>query len=881
MKKSLFIAWMLLLPLVASAYYNPLQNFPTSSGGAGIEESPYLIRNVDDLKTLMSDVNAGITYEGVYFKVTDDIDFKDEPQGEHGNFVSMNGFKGIFDGNGKRLKNIVNKSDGSNHNAGIFEKIENAVVKNVIIDESCTFTFGAFVARAYDSTISECINYGSVKGSGIVQYCKGSQISGCINYGVFTGAGVSMLNGMNCGGIVGYADVKTKISNCKNYGKPSAESAGNYIGGIVGYIYGSTIEDCENHGDIEGLGRLGVGGIVGINQAKDSWDVQNEGYESASIKRCMNYGNISVLGTAAGIVCHNEGSWHPNGEGGYFPVLCDVMNSNNYGNVESKHMGAGGIVCTNSWGSIVGCVNEGSVTAISESIAYPYLSNSPYPGYAGGIAAASVGGSADDGTLIWARIKDCTNKGDVTVSISANYSYAGGIVGNANYSGENCSHEIADCDNSGNVTGYKYAGGIAGESSTIMSDCFNSGNVTALKYDDSAYAGAIAGGFYNDYGYKNNYYDSKVIVTSDGKELKGAMSRGCCDKDIAKDNGAVMKTFTIEAQPQGNEYWTTFFKNESANYQADENTTVYTAKRVLRELYDGTKAYRFLLTEVPDRIIKGSGQSYENLGVILKSSKSQITMTLTAEEPSEAAYSENNLGGCDHPIESDGDDFVLTTGEKFGFIKFTGTELPANSAYTSSYSSYWPELVELELDGKVLYHIESGDLNDDGLANLSDRRLMVNAIMTGSYDDINVTMADMNEDGKINAADLVLLVNKMNKLVQREESGYYLIGDHNGWNMTDKSYAFKREGSRSKGYYWVITVPSENMGCFKIAPASAFDNPDTFWSNLICAEEDRCTELTGTIVKGDFGAWLLDVEGATSYTIRIVPSKVSYEIIAQ
>ena len=255
-------------------------------------------------------------------------------------------------------------------------------------------------------------------------------------------------------------------------------------------------------------------------------------------------------------------------------------------------------------------------------------------------------------------------------------------------------------------------------------------------------------------------------------------------------------------------------------------------------------------------------------------------MTLTAEEPSEAVYSDNVLGGCDHPIESDGDDFVLTTGEKFGFIKFTGTELPANSAYTSSYSSYWPELVELELNGKVLYHIESGDLNGDGLANLTDRNLMANAIMTGSYDDINVTAADMNEDEKVNAADLVLLVNKMNMSVQKDESGYYLIGDHNGWSTTDKSYAFSRKGT-SRNRYWEITVPSENMGCFKIVPASAFDNPDTFWSNLLCAEEDRCTELSGTIVKGDFGAWLLNTEGATSYTIRIVPSKVSYEIIPQ
>lgn len=64
---------------------------------------------------------------------------------------------------------------------------------------------------------------------------------------------------------------------------------------------------------------------------------------------------------------------------------------------------------------------------------------------------------------------------------------------------------------------------------------------------------------------------------------------------------------------------------------------------------------------------------------------------------------------------------------------------------------------------------------------------------------------------------------------QLVETGYYLIGDHNNWDTSDKSYAFtKLEDDKT----WEITIPSEGVYCFKIAPASVYDNQDNFWANL-------------------------------------------------
>lgn len=73
MKK--LLSFMIALLMATSAQSK--QSFPMTTGGGGTESSPYLISTPEELKALSSDVNAGITYEGVYFKLFSDIDFKD------------------------------------------------------------------------------------------------------------------------------------------------------------------------------------------------------------------------------------------------------------------------------------------------------------------------------------------------------------------------------------------------------------------------------------------------------------------------------------------------------------------------------------------------------------------------------------------------------------------------------------------------------------------------------------------------------------------------------------------------------------------------------------------------------------------------------------
>ena len=49
--------------------------FPTTSGGSGTSEDPYKISSTSDLNQLAEDVNNGITYQDVYFKLTQNITY--------------------------------------------------------------------------------------------------------------------------------------------------------------------------------------------------------------------------------------------------------------------------------------------------------------------------------------------------------------------------------------------------------------------------------------------------------------------------------------------------------------------------------------------------------------------------------------------------------------------------------------------------------------------------------------------------------------------------------------------------------------------------------------------------------------------------------------
>ena len=114
-------------------------------------------------------------------------------------------------------------------------------------------------------------------------------------------------------------------------------------------------------------------------------------------------------------------------------------------------------------------------------------------------------------------------------------------------------------------------------------------------------------------------------------------------------------------------------------------------------------------------------------------------------------------------------------------------------------------------------------------------------------------------------------------LATEDEEAYYYVGEMNQWSTEDLSFPLVKQAD---GVTWEITIPApgHDYGWFKVAPASAYGQSN-FWHLLLCAPYDGCRELSGTMYYNG-GAWLLPNEdGIDSYTLRIVPSTMQYELV--
>ena len=234
--------------------------------GEGTAESPYLIENVDDLKLLAENVNNGEAYANTYFKLTADIDLKNEEWTPIGTMLVEEGrpFQGTFDGYGYQIANL--KISNGGQYVGLFGYTKGADANAVAVIQNCNVTgeingynhTGGIVGYAGINTkILNCSFQGNVEGNGedtggiVGSTSIGCDVSGCYVTGTVTG-------GSAVGGIAGWG-VGT-IKNC--YALADVTAAGYNAGGIAGYYCSNfTIENCYYSGEVSASGS--AGGIAG------------------------------------------------------------------------------------------------------------------------------------------------------------------------------------------------------------------------------------------------------------------------------------------------------------------------------------------------------------------------------------------------------------------------------------------------------------------------------------------------------------------------------------------------------------------------------------------------------------------------------------------
>ena len=233
-------------------------------------------------------------------------------------WAPIQGFKGIFDGNGFDIHDLYLEDVGTSNYArvGFFGTLESgAVVKNLAVHGTIkndywakTYVGGIVGEMMTGSTVENCfsdvditfgiLSHNAYVGGIVGVVFPGVTIKNCINEGdIAVDSDPSSAKRHWIGGIAGYVqgveEGDTLIENCVNRGALSVTKnceADTYIAGIAGNISHDkgtvTITRCVNFGAISGVTRY-VAGIAGGHK----YDLVDKG--KVDISYCSNFGEIT------------------------------------------------------------------------------------------------------------------------------------------------------------------------------------------------------------------------------------------------------------------------------------------------------------------------------------------------------------------------------------------------------------------------------------------------------------------------------------------------------------------------------------------------------------------------------------------------------------
>ena len=214
----------------ASAPWNGLSVANSFESGSGTVEDPYIIASSAQLSYLAKLVSEGNSFEGIYFKLINDLNLN--------GFSLVIGsaskpFRGIFDGGYHILKNLTINSD--DQYCGLFPYLDGEVKNLGIVNVSITSTSTS--------------NHSYV---GVVAYStENSVVSNCYSTGIITG---NCPNYVYVGGFIGYSNgtISCCYSSCTVIANSTNVMA--YAGGFAGYVNSGNISHCFASGNATAKG---------------------------------------------------------------------------------------------------------------------------------------------------------------------------------------------------------------------------------------------------------------------------------------------------------------------------------------------------------------------------------------------------------------------------------------------------------------------------------------------------------------------------------------------------------------------------------------------------------------------------------------------------
>lgn len=469
----------------------------TSLNGKGTSSDPYLISNAEELGLFGYWVETYVSDKSSFAKLTSNINLA------RNDWKPIKEFKGTFDGNGMAIAGI-NITTVVDKRSGFFAYTNGATIKNTFFEGNITSIaeeIGGVAGSAYLTSVTKVTTSYEIKSSrqrsrvgGIFGKTESATISNSYNL-----SKISVSSASPAGGIVGDMLTST-ITNTYNIGAITGKSTGyiSGIGGIVGQIMNnnggkSYLTNVYNTGVISGSGSNRTGGIFGWLRG-----------QNLEIDNALNYGNIS-------------GESYVGGIGAYYAIASDdsgslkIENSANTGNLSSTGLNVGGIMGNAYDIEIFNVSNSGNIKGV---------------GRLGGIIGTHQS-DARIGSKLNLSYAYNTGKVEATAKAFEN-TYIGGIVGfmGSTLDKANTTKKISYSMNKGDLSGYRFIGGIVGSlsgKSYKLDNVINEGRITAESGESGGIAGIVGSVIESK---DNNNHEirnaiNKGSVTGKGTDLGG------------------------------------------------------------------------------------------------------------------------------------------------------------------------------------------------------------------------------------------------------------------------------------------------------------------------------------------------------------------------
>lgn len=213
-------------------------------------EGVYHVKSVDGFKAFADAVNGGTTFEGKTIVLDKDIDFQGATVTPIGNFDDNKAFRGVFNGNNKKLSNLTIQNILGKKGVGLFGKVyEPCIIKDLTVENASVIGdkstagdkaiayVGGIAGHGY-AKIQNCIFKGNIY--------AGHQMGGIAGSGGFTIIGCTFEGNIvserdwGLGGIIGNCQDGGAISGNTAKGTISAKNS-DYCGLIAGGIIGCAI----------------------------------------------------------------------------------------------------------------------------------------------------------------------------------------------------------------------------------------------------------------------------------------------------------------------------------------------------------------------------------------------------------------------------------------------------------------------------------------------------------------------------------------------------------------------------------------------------------------------------------------------------------------